>query len=180
MRKLAAHAAILFCMLPASLTPAFSQTADERAVKAAYVFNLTKYVEWNKTGADLSICTLGDAPLADALQKTLSGKVSESRTIHVTVAPEESQLSQCQLIYVGHDASKKALAGLDKLHGHNILTVGDADAFAQHGGTIGLVRNGERIQIQVNVDAVQEAGLKLSSRLLNVAVLVHSVTARKD
>ena len=180
MTRAGAHALLAVGMLLLSAGFLSAQTADERAVKAAYVFNLTKYVEWTTRGNDLLICTVGDSAMAEALQKTLSGKISETRTIRVVISPEEVQLPQCQLVYVGHDASKKALASLEKMHGRNLLTVGDAESFAQRGGMIGLVRNGERIQIEVNMEAVQEAGLKLSSRLLNVAVLVHSVAARKD
>jgi hypothetical protein len=178
--KLAGYLALL-------VISAFSETLrcqtqevqDERSVKAAFVFNLTKYVEW-PPGGELIICAVGESDMTRTLQKSLAGKPSEARTIRVMLSPSENQMALCQMAFIAYSSPKSIRAALEKFRNKSVLTVGDAAPFAQTGGMIGLVRNGDRIQIEINMEAVQEARLKLSSRLLNVAVLVHSAPAGRD
>jgi hypothetical protein len=157
-----------------SLLPslACAQLADERAVKAAFVFNLTKYVEWLHPSPELIVGVNDDGPTAQTLKEVLDGRNSESRPIRVLLFPSDAQLEQCNILYVGHSSPKKWRAVLDRVRNKSILTVGDSDSFAQDGGIVGLVTAGDHIQIQVNLVAASEAHLKISSRLLNLSTIV--------
>src|SRR5215467_3977322 len=66
-----------------------AQLRDERSVKVAYVFNLTKYVEWPHAGDQLVVGFVGDGPMGEALEKMLAGRSSDSRPIRVVLSPEE-------------------------------------------------------------------------------------------
>jgi len=144
-----------------------AQSRDERAVRAAYVFNLTKYIDWAPENHDLNLCFLGDHASGDTFQKMLDGKTSLDRTIHVLFLAPEAELDDCSVLYVtGHKHSVPEK--------RNLLTVGESEWFAQEGGMVGLVRIGDQIEVQVNVEAAQRAGVKISSRLLSVAHLVKS------
>jgi hypothetical protein len=151
---------------------AWAQLADERAVKAVFVFNLTKYVEWPQPNQELIVGINDDASTAETLKKVLDGRTSESRPIRVLLFPSEAQLEQCSILYVGHSSPKKWRAVLERVRNKSILTVGDSDSFAQDGGIVGLVTTGDHIQIQVNLVAAGEAHLKISSRLLNLSTIV--------
>jgi TonB family protein len=87
--------------------------------------------------------------------------------------PSDDELQKCSMVYIA-DSQKKIRARLDKLGNRNIVTVGEADWFTQDGGMVGLVKVGEQIQMQVNVEATQRAGVKIGSHLLNLAVIVRS------
>jgi hypothetical protein len=82
-----------FCALLAAslLAPLLNaQVHDERAIKVAYVFNLTKYVEWPHTSTQLVVGFVGDGPMGEALEKMLTGKTSDSRLIRVVLSPQDA------------------------------------------------------------------------------------------
>jgi hypothetical protein len=151
---------------------ACAQLAGEGAVKAAFVFNLTKYVEWPHPSQELIIGVNDDSSTAETLKKVLDGKNSDSRHIRILLLPSDAQLEECDILYLGHSSPKKWRAVLDRVHNKSILTVGDSGSFAQDGGIVGLVKTGDHVEIQVNLAAASEAHLKISSRLLNLATIV--------
>lgn len=150
------------------------QSQDERAVRAAYVFNLTKFVEWPAEKNELQIGFFGSRETGEYLQKMLDGRTSESRQIRMILFPSDDELRKCSMVYIAEGQQKKIRATLDKLGNGNIVTVGETDSFAQDGGMVGLVKVGERIQMQVNLEATQRAGVKIGAHLLNLAVIVRS------
>jgi len=158
---------------------AFSQERDERAVKAAFVYNLTKYVEWPQASAEMRIGYVGERVTGETLKKMLDGKSSGPRLIRVVVGPSEKELEQCQIVYVAEHSTKNIRAVLEHVHGKSVLTVGDSELFVREGGIIGLVTVGEQVQIRVSLEGAQQAQLKISSRLLNIATLIPPSTEAK-
>jgi hypothetical protein len=167
-------------LAPLLATPSLAQVRDERAVKVAFVFNLTKYVEWPRATNELVIGFVGDATMGETLEKMLAGKTSESRTIHVLLFPSDEQLEQCNVVYIADSSPKEILVALNKVRTKNILTVGDSDAFTREGGMVGLVTVGEQIQIQVNLQAALDSRLKISSRLLNLSTIVRTTPGARN
>ena len=172
----------LCVLLASSLFASFvrAQELDERAIRVAYVFNLTKYVEWPRAGNRLVVCFVGDGPMGEALEKMLAGKTSDSRLIQVVLSPKDEDLDQCAVIYVGDSSPQKIRATLDHLRNKSVLTVGNTESFPKSGGMIGLVRVGQQVQMIVNLDAVERARLKISSRVLNLATIVHDVSEARN
>jgi hypothetical protein len=175
-----------FCWLCVLLAPSLlgpftnAQELDEGAIRVAYVFNLTKYVEWPRAGNELVVGFVGDGPMGEALEKMLAGKTSGSRLIRVVLSPNEEDLVQCDVIYVAFSSPKKVHETLDHLRNKSVLTVGDTESFPKSGGMIGLVRVGQQVQMIVNLDAVQRARLKISSRVLNLATIVHDASEARN
>jgi hypothetical protein len=151
---------------------ASAQLQNEYAVRAAFVLNLTKYVEWPQASNALTVCSIGDGPIGETLKQMLAGKNNESRPIQVLLFPSDEALERCDIIYIAHSSSKKIREALDRVGNRSILTVGDTDSFTREGGMVGLVRVGEQMQIQINMDAIQAARLKVSARLLNLSSVV--------
>ncbi len=156
--------------------PLSAQAHDERAVKAAMVFNLIKYVEWPQPMADnvLLVGFIGEPSVGEALNSLLAGKTSELGSVRVVALASDADLARCGVLYVSHASPAKARAAMEKVRGKNILTVGDSAAFARAGGMVGLVTKGDQVQIEINLDAVQAGGLRVSSRLLRLATLVNT------
>jgi TonB family protein len=161
-----------------ALLPAFcwAQSQDERSVRAAFVFNLTKSIEWPPGTNQLVIGFFGNRATGETLVKMLDGKTSQSRPIQVLLFPSDDELQNCNIVYIA-DSRAKTLSILEKLgHKNDIVTVGETSSFAHDGGMIGLVQSGDHIQMQVNPDSAQRGGVKLGAGLLSLASIVSSGT----
>jgi hypothetical protein len=156
------------------------QAKDEQAVKAAFVFNLTKYVEWPAGIAhdEIVIGFTGEGSMGAMLKQVLSGKVAGGRTVRVSVEPSREELQHCNILYISQSSPQKVRAVLERIAHSSVLTVGDTASFAQLGGAVALVTTGAHVQIQINPAAVEAAQIKISSRLLSLATLVSQTAAR--
>ncbi len=156
----------------APLRPVWAESRDDRSVRAAYVFNLIKYVEWPAPKNELLIGFFGDAATGDVLGSMLNGRTSEGRTLRVVSSPSDEELARCSLLYVADPDAKEVRKALQKVKGSSVFTIGETDSFARAGGMVALVNTGDHIQIEVNLEAAQSAGIRISSRVLNLAVIV--------
>jgi len=175
--------ACILVLLGAALR-ASSQTQDERAVRAAYVFQLTRYVEWPAETKELTIGVLANRETSEFLQKILDGKTTDSRSLRVTISPPDDELLNCNILYMDDAQGKKTLFGLNKLGMNKVLTVGESPDFLRDGGIVALVRTGDKVQIQLNLEAAPRSGIKLSPRLFDVARIItpegaHSASERR-
>ncbi len=157
-----------------------AQAKDEQMVKAAFVFNLTKYVEWPAGAADNEIVIgfTGEGSMGQVLKQVLSGKVAGPRTVRVIIEPAKEDLQHCNILYIAHSSPQKIRAVLERIANRNVLTVGDTASFAKSGGAVGLVTAGDHVQIQINPAAAEAAQIKISSRLLSLATLVDQARGR--
>jgi hypothetical protein len=147
---------------------------DERAVRAAFVYNLTKYVRWPDQTREITVCAAGNDNMGPLLKKVIDGKDIDGRPIHVLLQPADANASRCDIVYVSKTAPTSTKTMLERTRGTAMLTVGEEDNFVRGGGMVGLVRIGDRIELEVNLEAVQAAGLSISSRLLDLAVIMRS------
>jgi hypothetical protein len=158
---------------------ASAQLQNEYAVKAAFVLNLTKYVEWPQTNSELTIGFVGEGPMGETLKTMLAGKTNGFRPIHVLLSPSDEAMERCDIVYIADASSKKIRAALERVGSRSVLTVGDTDSFMRAGGMVGLVRVGEQMQIHVNLGAVRAARLRISSRLLNLTSVIQTTGKEK-
>jgi hypothetical protein len=171
-RSWCARALAIFVSILLAFSGVGSAQQDERAVRAAFVFNLTKYVSWPVSRDRLVIGVIGSENIGTVIKQVLDGKVSDGRRITVLFHAPDSDLGECDVLYVA-GASPAALHSiLDRAAGRAVLTVGDSDEFVRAGGMVGLVRSGDQIEIEVNLPALRRRNLDMSSRLLKLAVLV--------
>jgi hypothetical protein len=166
----------LGCALLPGVVPAIqAQGRDDRSVKAAFVYNLTKYVEWPQLSSEIVIGVVSEDPAREILKTLLDGKMSESRTIRILLSPSDQDLERCDLVYIAGSTRDNTRAALERVRKKGVLkgvlTVGDSEFFVQEGGMLGLVTVEDHVQIQVNLQLIRESGLKISSRLLSIAVV---------
>ena len=144
---------------------------DERAVRAAFDFNLTKYVSWPGTRNHLVIGVVGNGNFGTVLKQVLDTKLSDGRPITVVNHTPDSDLAECDVLYVAGLAPAATKSILNRAAERAVLTVGDNDQFVRAGGMVALVRSGDQIEIEVNLPALRSRKLDMSSRLLKLAVL---------
>jgi hypothetical protein len=158
------------------LNIATAQSASEYQVKAAFLFNFAKFVEWPadafiNADAPLQICVLGQDPFGEDFEairnKTVNGHRLE--VVHPSGVP---QAKACQIIFVASSEKERVREIVHSLRGASILTVGDTLGFASKGGMINFVLEEDRVRFEINLKASERAHLKLSARLLTVAKLI--------
>jgi len=156
-------------LLPLVLCAALARAADsasENALKAAYLFNFAKFIEWpGALGPGFKICSLGSNTLGKALD-SLEGKSVKDRAVHVLHPAGVESARECQVVFVADNLSGRELAALGNA---GVLTVSDEEDFLDRGGHMLLARDGDRVVFDVNLAAVRHARLDISSRLLKLA-----------
>lgn len=164
-------------ILPALCAPA--QVLDEYQVKAAFLYNFAKFVEWPanafKGARDpILVCVLGHNPFGNALEDTIRGKSIEGRTLAYRHVSDAESASACQILFIGSEENKHFRALLESLKPMGILTVGEARGFAAGGGVINFKLDDGRVRFEINVGAAEHEQLHISAKLLNLAQIVKS------
>ena len=148
--------------------------AGEYPVKAAFIFNFAKFVEWPpdafKGPEDpIAICVLGQDPFGSALEDVVRNKTVTTRAFVVRDVSNAQQASKCHIVFVSASERKRCRSFLGELKGRNILTVGEAEDFIENGGIINFKLKDARVRIEIDAGAAERAKLRISSKLLSLA-----------
>jgi hypothetical protein len=148
----------------------------EYDVKAAFLINFARYVEWPpavRRDRSFGLCVLEPDPFGDRLETAVAGELWETRPIAIRRLTDLSDLRECHLLYVpAAAAGLYAEAKKTQLSKLPILTVGEANDFVKNGGMIQLLVEQNRVKFFINQRAADAVGLRVSSRLLRLARLV--------
>jgi hypothetical protein len=183
MRRMGLRAAVLALLVGSGgLAPlGYAQDAAARResqLKAAYLFNFVKFVEWPlaQPGGPLTVCFVGGAAVREAFATGIENKRVGARRLYVRqLAGAAEHTRGCSVLYV---ESATAGEGFENAHRTAmeaklpVLTVSDAQGFARNGGMIELFNESNRLRFNVNVDNAQKVGLRISSSLLQLAATV--------
>jgi hypothetical protein len=150
---------------------------SEYEVKAAYLYNFGRFVEWPPdvplgTADTFTICVMGRDPFGSALDTTISGEKIGGKTVVARRISGSGEATDCRILFVSASEDKQVKEILSTLGKQRVLTVSDLPQFIQQGGMVQFVLVNERVRFEINLAATHEAGLNLSSQLLKVAVEV--------
>lgn len=156
----------------------------EYEVKAAFVYNFAKFVEWPRSAfadkdAPLVFCIIGRDPFNGELEHIVDGRSANGRRIVVRDDVSVSDGKACHLAFVPATEDEHVARIVPALHsapGATILTVGETDKFAAAGGMIRLFLEAERVRFDIDTVSAERAGLKVSSHLLKLARDVRTET----
>lgn len=142
---------------------------SEYAVKAAFLLNFTKFVEWPKVeraaNSPFLICILGTDPFGTAIDQIMSGEQVSGRPIAVERVTHAQP--SCAVLFIAR--SDRDIGQILKETGPGTLTVGETEEFLRLGGMINFALDNRRVRFDVNLRAAAKASLQISSRLLSVA-----------
>jgi len=145
-------------------------------VKAVYLYNFGRFVEWPASVATKSdsfyVCVLGQDPFGPALDSTLAGETIGGKSVAAKRISSPQEAFGCQILFMSAVENSRLTAIIEALDKGGVLTVSDMPQFSQRGGMIQFVLEGKKVRFEVNLTAVQRAGLTLSSELLKVATTV--------
>jgi hypothetical protein len=161
-------AAVLVCLYAAHGVVHAQEATLEYRVKAAYLYNFTKYVEWPPAAlgsGPLTLCVAGRNPFGSALSDIVRGEEIGNRPIAVRVLlePEDG----CHVIFVPQGAATPAYLRSARMR--PILTIGEGADFIAQGGIISFIVEGGRVRFEIDQVAAERVGLRVSSRLLRLA-----------
>ncbi|HKY33832.1 MAG TPA: YfiR family protein [Candidatus Polarisedimenticolia bacterium] len=155
----------------------------EYRVKAGYLLNFARYVEWpGGPGAaePLRICVLGEDPFGPVLDRAVEGRTVNGRIVSAERVPRAEAASGCQVVFVGLWDDREERAALAALDGSPVLTVGESSGFLERGGSIQFVTVEDTVRFEVNLAAAHRAGLKISSRMLSYARQVRTEAGERS
>lgn len=153
-----------------------TQITNEADVKAAFIINFTKYIEWNNGILDKSdvfkIGVLGNSQVYQSL-KQLSSKKVKDKQIEVLYFQNSSSLQECHLLYVSSSITLSDLkASSNSVKCKNALIIGDKKDALVNGASINFVAVGDQLKFEINLQNINKNQLKVSSQLLQLATTV--------
>jgi hypothetical protein len=148
------------------------QSDVETRVKAAFIYNFARFVEWPaKSGSGpVRIGVLGHGELASPLEEVVRGKSANGRPIEVASVANPADAERFEILLIERSESKHLKDILQALAGKPVLTVCDGGVCQRDGGIVAFQIVDESVRFQINQEAAQAAGLKISSQLLKVAL----------
>ena len=171
----AGSTALVLAVAP-SIDSSARDSLPEYSVKAAFLYHFVEFVEWPQTSplptARVIIGVLGRDPFGDVLDKAILEKVVAGHSLAIRRFASLETLEPCEILFISSSEMPHLPEILARLKAGPVLTVGEADRFARRGGMIGFFFEDNRVRLEVNRDAAEKAGLRLSSKLLAVARLV--------
>ncbi len=176
--------AVLFFItaILALLPQASAQEISEYQVKAAFLYNFTKFVDWPPQPGNLgqkpfAICVIGDDPFRGGLETIVEGKSVNGQVLEVRHVKKIDDAQDCRIAFISSSEKVRFRPILDGLRGSGVLTVGDTKGFAEMGGVINFTLVDNHVHIEINPEAAKVQKLKISSRLLRVAQIVRTGNA---
>ena len=153
---------------PTVRASAEQQKFDEYQVKAAFVFNFAKFVQWPDPAGPLVIGVVGDSPIERQLLDTVRGRAIAGRPLQVRRVGAE-ELTGCHVLFISASEARRTPEILGRAERLAVLTVGETGSFLREGGIVRFFVDQGRVRFQINAAAADRAGLKINSQLLSLA-----------
>ncbi len=153
---------------------AAAETSREYLIKAAFLYNFAKFTEWPAgsfpdSAAPLDVCVFGEDPFGGALE-SIAGKTIRGRRVAVHRVASIEAGAACHLLFISTSEATRLAGILESLRDRPVLTIAEMPGFARSGGIINLTTNSnDQIRFEINIGIAKRVGLKLSSKLLNLA-----------
>ena len=180
MRYIARHIIALWVTMGLIFLPlqeALAADNKEALVKAAFIYNFVKFVEWPDGKAitqqsNIDICVLGSSDVGSASSVF---KAASSAKLSISLKRESSwknAAGHCHVLFISQSEEGKLGEIVGGLQGSPVLTVSDIDGFADAGGMIGFVNSDNKIKLEINKRSILATGMRVDAKLLEIALKV--------
>jgi hypothetical protein len=173
---------LLALLAGSSLVYADAAVAGEYDMKAAYLFNFAKFINWPEGSfvqedQPIQICVLGRDDFGGALERVSRGRGVQGREVEVKKlmggGGDDAKARSCNILFVSCSEAGREMELLSALMGQPIVTVGEVDGFTEYGGVFNYISEGTRIRFELNRKAAEANGLSVSSRLVRLAQITN-------
>ena len=165
--------AVLALLIPG---PARAQGGPptEYQVKAAFLYNIGKFVEWPQpafadSAAPFVIGILGKDPFGAEIDRAVAGKTLQGRSVRVLRFAVVREIVPCHILFVGSSERERLPAVFQAIAAWPVLAVGESEDFLAAGGAVAFVVEERKVRFDIRLTAAEKAGLKISSKLLKLA-----------
>jgi hypothetical protein len=162
------------CLLGSDLASPQGAALEEYQVKAAFLFNFAKFVQWppgslQSPSDPVNICVFGKDPFDRALENTVANHSIDGHPVIVRPISGAKQVLGCHILFIGAAETSRAAALLKEIGIAGILSVGDSNAPSHNGAVINFRNEGGKVRFEIDVQAAERQNLHISSRLLSLA-----------
>jgi hypothetical protein len=169
-----ALALLILCREAAPGAVGQGRPAGEYQVKAVFLYHFAQFVQWPPESfpdkdSPLVLGILGRDPFDSHLEEVVRGETIGSRPLQVARFDRVEQVGNCHLLFISASETPRLEAILAALRNRRILTVGESEGFCRMGGMVAFLTRGGKIRLRINLEALQAAGLAMSSKLLRLA-----------
>ncbi len=166
--------ALTLASMPGSACAGAAVATPETQIKAGIVFNMANVVSWPEGALDADTFTIGVIGHHDSDPSLdhLAGREVLRRKLVLLAPMAPAAAAQAQVVYISHSQLEQVPALLANMSGQPVLTISDVEGFCEAGGMVELHRERSRIQLRVNREAAERAGLRLGAQLLRMAEIV--------
>ena len=145
----------------------------EYSLKAAFIFNFTKYIDWSVTEArdEFIIGVIGNSPINAPLEEIAKSKTVKDKKITLRKFNNANEINFCNILFIGREAPVP-LRDIFVKTGKGTLTVSEQAGYAKEGIAINFIIVNNNLKFEANTKTMEAAGLKVSSQLLKLAIVV--------
>ena len=160
-------------------TAADNPGLSEYDVKAGFLFKLPQFIDWPASAfatldAPIVIGIVGDDPFGKTLDELVKGEIVRGHPLTIRRLNPDDDLKSCQVLFICRNKKDQLPSLLQKIKGRPVLTVGDDNGFADQGSMVNFVLVQEKVKLEINPAAAEQAGLQISAKLLKLARIVKS------
>lgn len=167
----------LFIHLSVGVAAPQTQASKEYQIKAVFLFNFTRFIEWPGTAFreandPFVIGILGNDPFGSYIDETVRGESLNGHPLVVKRFKTLEEVELCHILFINMSDREDLKTAFEKVKSQPTLTVGDVASFAKQGGMIRFITENNKTRIRINLEAAKVADLTISSKLLKLAEIV--------
>ncbi|HBF88501.1 MAG TPA: hypothetical protein DDX39_07660 [Bacteroidales bacterium] len=147
---------------------------SESNVKAVFIFNFTKYLEWtnNTKSKTFDIVIFGKSDITAPLREIAGLKKAGEKKIRIIEIDNIDEIPPCNIMYVDPSQEKYLSNLLQTAKEKEILIISNKKGYGVLGVPINFVTIDGKVKFEININSIEEIGIKPSSQLLKLAILI--------
>ena len=175
----------LLCLARALSACADGAISHEYEIKAAFLFNFTRFIEWpsesfTDPAGPIVIGVIGDDPFGVELANAVKNRRVNGRSIVARYISSDEDARATHLLFVGMTRPEDLARLMRVLSGYPVTTVGESAAFTALGGTITFVVQDNKVRFQINAESAEQVHVRISAQLEKLATTVHRASQARE
>ena len=167
---------IILIILFSQAYAGYAQTeVEESNLKAAFIYNFTHFIEWESPSNtdEFIIGIIENSPIEASLKEIAKAKTINNKKIRIQHFDKIEEIQTCQILFIPKNATISLKKLLNTIDTKNILIISEKDGYAMQGANINFVIVDNKLKFEANPQSMNLAGLKASSQLLKLAIIVN-------
>lgn len=154
----------------------FAQTqAQEYDLKAAYIYNITKFIYWDakQPENEFTIGIIGSSPIYKPLVEVVNTKTVNNKKIIIRQYTNVEEINNCNMLFIPENTNISLEELLDLSISKKILTISEKEGYGKQGTAINFVKLNENLKFEINIKTLKSLGLKASAQFLELALIIN-------